>query len=93
MPLAVRSARLLGLGGWRQRKHLLRTVKKELRAINKIAKGKGRDFPKRLQDGYRTLLDLADRILAEAGVARPRSDLHRSQHRCVQNKHAQGEID
>ena len=60
-----RLARLLGLGGWRQRKHLLRTVKKQLRAINKIAKGKGRDFPKRLQDGYRTLLDLADRILAQ----------------------------
>ena len=51
VPLAVRLARLLGLGGWRQRKHLLRTVKKQLRAINKIAKGKGRDFPKRLQDG------------------------------------------
>ena len=66
VPLAVRLARLLGLGGWRQRKHLLRTVKKQLRAINKIAKGKGRDFPKRLQDGYRTLLDLADRILARA---------------------------
>ena len=94
VPLAVRLARLLGLGGWRQRKHLLRTVKKQLRAINKIAKGKGRDFPKRLQDGYRTLLDLADRILARgAGVARPRSDLHRSQRRCVQNKHTQGEID
>ena len=46
--------------------HLLRTVKKQLRAINKIAKGKGRDFPKRLQDGYRTLLDLADRIPARA---------------------------
>ena len=41
-------------------------MKKQLRAINKIAKGKGRDFPKRLQDGYRTLLDLADRILALA---------------------------
>ena len=26
VPLAVRLARLLGLGGWRQRKHLLRTV-------------------------------------------------------------------
>ena len=42
VPLAVRLARLLGLGGWRRPKHLLRTVKKQLRAINKIAKGKGR---------------------------------------------------
>ena len=66
VPLAVRLANLLGLGGWRQRRHLLRTVKKQLRTINKTAKGKGRDFLQRLQDGYRILLDLADRIIARA---------------------------
>ena len=54
------------MSGWRQHKHLLRTVKKQLREINQIAKGKGRDFPKRLQDAYRTLLDVADRIMARA---------------------------
>ena len=29
-------------------------------------RARGADFPKRLQDGYRTLLDLADRILTRA---------------------------
>ena len=67
MPLADarwRDFSVSAVGGGAE--HLLRTVKKQLRAINKIAKGKGRDFPKRLQDSYRTLLDLADRILARA---------------------------
>ena len=53
-------------GGWRQHRHLLRAVKKHLRAINRIAASKGRDFRKRLQDAYRALLDAADRILARA---------------------------
>ena len=69
-------------------------MKKQLRAINKIAKGKGRDFPKRLQDGYRTLLDLADRILALVlELLDPALISIAPMPRCVQNKHAQGEID
>ena len=63
---ARRLAGLLGQGGWRQHRHLLRTVKKHLRVINRIAAGKGRDFRKRLQDAYRALFDAADRILARA---------------------------
>ena len=39
---ARRLAGLLGVGGWRQHRHLLRAVKKHLRAINRIAAGKGR---------------------------------------------------
>jgi hypothetical protein len=39
---------------------------RHLRAINRIAAGKGRDFQKRLQDAYRGLLDVADRILERA---------------------------
>jgi transposase, IS5 family len=66
VPQAVRLADLLGVGGWRQHKHLLRALRRQLRVINKIAAGKGRDFQKRLRDGYRVLLDLADRILARA---------------------------
>ena len=43
VPLAVRLARLLGLRGWR---HTLASDREEtIRAIDKIAKGKGRDFP------------------------------------------------
>ena len=66
VPTARRLAGLLGLGGWRQHRHLLRAVKKHLRAINRIAASKGRDYRKRLQDAYRALLDMADRILARA---------------------------
>ena len=63
---ARRLAGLLGEGGWRQHKHLLHAVRKQLRMINRIAAGKGRDFRKRLQDAYRDLFDAADRIIARA---------------------------
>ncbi len=63
---ARRLAGILGVGGWRQHGHLLRSVRKHLRAVNRIAASKGRDCRKRLQDAYRALLDTADRILARA---------------------------
>jgi IS5 family transposase len=63
---ARRLAGLLGVGGWRQHRHLLRAVKKHLRTINRIAAGKGRDFRKRLQDAYRALFDVSDRVIARA---------------------------
>ncbi|MGZ3303825.1 MAG: ISNCY family transposase [Isosphaeraceae bacterium] len=63
---ARRLAGLLGRSGWRQHKHLLHAVRKQLRTINRIAAGKGRDFRERLQDAYRGLFDAADRILARA---------------------------
>jgi IS5 family transposase len=66
VPLAVQLASLLGVDGWRQHKHLFRAVKKQLRAINRIAASKGHNSRSRLQDAYRTLIDLADRILARA---------------------------
>ena len=53
LPTAKRLAGLLGVGGWRQHGHLLRAVKRHLRAINRIAASKGRDYRKRLQDAYR----------------------------------------
>jgi IS5 family transposase len=61
-----RLAALLGQPGWRQHDHLRRVVKKQLRAINRIAAGKGPHFRKRLQAAYRDLLDQADRIIARA---------------------------
>ena len=66
VPTAKRLAGLMGQSGWRQHKHWLGTVRKQLRAINRIAASKGRDYRKRLQDAYRALLDTADRILARA---------------------------
>jgi hypothetical protein len=61
-----RLAGLLGQAGWRQHSHLRQVVKTHLRAINRIAAGKGRDFRKRLQAAYRELLDVAERIIARA---------------------------
>ena len=66
MATARRLAGLLGVGGWRQHKHLLRTIKKRLRDINRIAAGKGGDFRKRLQGAYRALLAVSDRVIARA---------------------------
>ena len=63
IPLALRLGGLLGVDGWRQNKHLLRDVKKQLRVINRVTASKGRDYQNRLKDAYRTLLDQADRIL------------------------------
>lgn len=62
----LRLAGLLSKDGWRQHKHLLHAVRKQLRTINKIAAGKARNFRKRLQDAYRDLFDAADRIIARA---------------------------
>ncbi len=66
VPTARRLAGLLGVGGWRQHGPPLRAVKKHLRAINRVAASKGRDYRQRLQDAYRAWLDMADRILARA---------------------------
>jgi IS5 family transposase len=64
--LAVQLASLLGVDGWRQNKHLLRAVKKQLRVINRIAASKGRDYQNRLKDAYGTLFDQTDRIVDRA---------------------------
>jgi transposase, IS5 family len=63
---ARRLAALLGQNGWRQHKHLLRSLKRQLRTINQIAGSKKPDSRKRLQDAYRALLETADRILTRA---------------------------
>ncbi len=60
---ARRLAGLLGQSGWRQYKHLLRSLKQQLRTINRTAASKGRDYRKRLRDAYRAVLETADRIL------------------------------
>jgi IS5 family transposase len=63
---ARRLAGLLGVNGWRQHRHLLCTIKKRLRDINRITAGKGGDFRKRLQGAYRALLAVSDRVIARA---------------------------
>ena len=54
---ARRLAGLLGQSGWRQYKHLLRSLKQQLRTINRTAASKGRDYRKRLRDAYRAVLE------------------------------------
>lgn len=64
--LAAMLAGLLGLDGWRQRKHRHRKARKLIRKIQRIAARKGNDYQQRLQESYRELLDLADVVCARA---------------------------
>jgi IS5 family transposase len=64
--LAAMLAGLLGLDGWRQRKHLHRKARRLIRKIQRIAARKGSDYQQRLKEPYRELLDLADVVCARA---------------------------
>jgi transposase, IS5 family len=59
-------ADLLGVGGWRQHKHLYRKVKRLAREIDRIAARKGSGYQVRLQSLYVELFDLAAAVLARA---------------------------
>jgi transposase, IS5 family len=65
VPLAAELAAQNDLAGWRQQEHLLKNVRKLVRAIGRAsrAKGPGKD---RLKAGYQKLLDLADDLLRRA---------------------------
>ena len=94
VPLAVRLARLLGLGGWRQRKTLASDREETTPCDQQDRQGQRTRLSQAASGRLPDALGLGRSDSGpSAGVARPRSDLHRSQRRCVQNKHAQGEID
>jgi len=59
-------ADLLGVGGWRQHKHLYRKVKRLVREIERIAARKGSGYQTRLQSLYAELLDVAALVLQRA---------------------------
>ena len=59
-------AEQLGVGGWRQHKHLYRKVKRLVREIERIAARKGSGYQARLQGLYGELLDLATLVLERA---------------------------
>jgi IS5 family transposase len=65
LPLAAELAAANGLEGWRQHEHLLRKVRKLVRAIGRASRAKGRGAD-RLQPGYQKLLELAEDLLARA---------------------------
>lgn len=68
--LAAALAALLGLGGWRQQKHLQHKVKKLVRKIERIAGRKRNGYQERLKPLYRELLALADTICQRADTLR-----------------------
>ena len=68
--LCVALAALVGVGDWRQHKHLYRKVKKLVRQIERVAARKGNGYQQRLQRLYRELLDLAETVFGRADKLR-----------------------
>jgi len=64
--LAAALAPLLGLGGWRQSKHLCRKARKLVRRIDRVAARKRAGYQERLKPLYRDLLDLSEPLLDRA---------------------------
>ena len=62
VPLAAELAAEYGLDGWRQHEHLLKNVRKLVRAISRAARAKGQGT-ERLKRGYQKLLAFANDLL------------------------------
>jgi hypothetical protein len=63
LELAVMLASLLGVGGWRQHRHLYRKVKRLVREIDRIAARKGANYQQRIKSRYQELFALSDTLL------------------------------
>lgn len=66
LSLAAQLARLHGLVGWRQYKHLWKKVKRLARKIERIAAGKRPGYQEKLKPLYRDLLATAQSVLDRA---------------------------
>lgn len=64
--LSVALAAAMGVGRWRQHKHLYKKAKRLARQIDRIAARKGKGYQRRLKAPYRELLDLAEVIINRA---------------------------
>lgn len=64
--LCATLAALVGVGGWRQHKHLYKKARTLARQIDRIAARKGADYQQRLKRPYRELLNLAETIAGRA---------------------------
>ena len=71
--LCATLAALVGVGGWRQHKHLYQKAKTLARQIDRIAARKGAGYQQRLQRPYRELLSLAETISRRAEKLRKRA--------------------
>jgi len=72
LQIAADLAACVGVGGWRQHKHLYRKTKALAREIDRVAARKGSGYQERLKVLYRQLLDVAEIILARAEKLRKR---------------------
>ena len=64
--LCVLLSGTLGVSGWRQHEHLLKTVKQTARQISRISTRKGPNYKNRLKKQYRVLLQRTEKILRRA---------------------------
>jgi len=64
--LAPELADLIGANGWRQHKHLLKVLRRRLKAVNMTARSRGPGRDQRLRNVYRDLFAFADDILERA---------------------------
>ncbi len=74
--LCATLAALMGVGGWRQHKHLYRKAKTLARQIDRIAARKAAGYQQRLQRPYRELLSLAETISRRAEKLRKKAQRH-----------------
>ncbi len=66
LQLCAGLAALVGVGGWRQHKHLYKKAKALSREIDRIAARKGAGYQQRLKRPYRELFDLAEATINRA---------------------------
>jgi IS5 family transposase len=66
LQIGAEIADLLGLGGWRQHKHLYRKAKRLVREVARLAARKGEGYKTRMQALYRELLKQAAVVLDRA---------------------------
>jgi transposase, IS5 family len=66
LELGVSLAAVLGIGGWRQHKHLLKKLRGLVRAVGTAARSRTRNKSERVQAAYRPLFHFADELLQRA---------------------------
>lgn len=74
IPLCVAISGILGVPGWRQHEHLLRSVKKIASTISRFSGRKGSKNKRRTAKEYQRLLKKARKILARARQLSDRAD-------------------
>lgn len=66
IPLCVELSRHSGIGGWRQAKYLLKSLKKIVQKISRISSNKGKKDKEALKTAYAQLIEKAGNLLERA---------------------------